>query len=731
MKRYQCLRRFSAAAGQLAATLLAAGLAATLLAAAPLAAANVAPPQIAPQALEQIRLVLEQKANLTDVQRKIDFHLLIAVQMQRGALPPSLSFLRADPQLRRDEVGRELVDVQAQVTQALLASIRQLGGEIVGSSPSFGSVRAWLPPAEMEALAGLAAVRFIRPASAPVGRAAASREAAADVLDDVAGDVAHRADQARQVFQVDGTGHTVGVLSDGVNSLAALQQSGVLPEVTVLPGQAGGSASEGTAMLEIVHRLAPGARLFFATGFNGEASFAENILALRDAGCDILVDDISYRTSPVFQDGAAAQAVRQVTEAGVAYFSSAGNVGNLTHGKAGVWEGDFAESGQRIPRVSGIVHRFGTSISNGVLGAATVTLQWSDPFGASSNDYDVCVLDAKLSKVFDCSANVQDGHGDPFEQVQTFDAGERLVIVKAASAAPRFLDLNVHQFGLLEITTDGQVYGQPAVEGAFAVAAVDVATAHGGPFPGGVTNPVEVYSSDGPRRIFFDPQGAPITPGNFLATGGKLILKPDLAAADKVTVLTPGFNPFAGTSAAAPHAAAIAALVLEQSPGLTPAQLREALTSTALDIEQLGPDRNSGAGIVDALAAVRKGFSLTPLPVCPDATPPLQLQGGRFAATLAWRLTERGLQGCGQPIPISSQAGVYWFFDPSLPEVLAKEIDGCAVNGRHWIFVAGATDADYELSVQDRTTGQIRVFRHAGGGLPLTLADTAGFPGCP
>jgi hypothetical protein len=209
-----------------------------------------------------------------------------------------------------------------------------------------------------------------------------------------------------------------------------------------------------------------------------------------------------------------------------------------------------------------------------------------------------------------------------------------------------------------------------------------------------------------------------------------LILKPDLAAADNVTVQTPGFSPFGGTSAAAPHAAAIAALVLEKSPGLTPSQLREALTTTALDIEQPGPDRNSGAGIVDALAAVQKAFSLAPLPTCADA-PSLQLQGGRFAATLAWRLADLGLEGCGQPLPISSQAGAYWFFAPSLPEVLTKVIDGCAVNGRHWIFVAGATNAEYELSIKDQKTGLTRVFRHAGGSLPVTLADTAAFPECP
>lgn len=42
-------------------------------------------------------------------------------------------------------------------------------------------------------------------------------------------------------------------------------------------------------MLEILHDLAPGAELYFATAFSSEATFASNILALRAAGCDIIV----------------------------------------------------------------------------------------------------------------------------------------------------------------------------------------------------------------------------------------------------------------------------------------------------------------------------------------------------------------------------------------------------------------------------------------------------------
>ena len=72
------------------------------------------------------------------------------------------------------------------------------------------------------------------------------------------GDPKHQANTARATFGADGTGVRIGVLSDGVASLAASQALGDLGTVTVLPGQAG-SGDEGTAMLEIIHDLAPGA----------------------------------------------------------------------------------------------------------------------------------------------------------------------------------------------------------------------------------------------------------------------------------------------------------------------------------------------------------------------------------------------------------------------------------------------------------------------------------------
>src|SRR5262249_48166273 len=143
-----------------------------------------------------------------------------------------------------------------------------------------------------------------------------------------------RADVARSSFNVDGTGVKVGVLSDSFNCTNSPAggaptdvASGDLSTVTVVQeiSSCTGATDEGRAMLQIVHDVAPGASLAFASAFNGEAAFANNIKALKNAGAKVIVDDVFYYDEPMFQDGIVAQAVDNVVAGGAAYFSAAGN----------------------------------------------------------------------------------------------------------------------------------------------------------------------------------------------------------------------------------------------------------------------------------------------------------------------------------------------------------------------------------------------------------------------
>ena len=256
------------------------------------------------------------------------------------------------------------VVIKGAVSADLSAFIRQNGGSDISEFPALNTITAWIPLAAVTEIAKRGDVQTIGPKEeATTNRYIPTPEERRRRLKGLlqsgamtnAGVVAwegvkaHKADVAHAAGHT-GVGTKVCVLSDGVDSLAARKASGDLPAgVTVLPGQAG-SGDEGTAMLEIVHDMAPGASLAFASAFASAAQFATNILNLRNSlACDIIVDDVSYFNEGAFQDGPIAQAVNTVTASGALYLSSAANSGNLTHGTSGTYEGDFVASAASLP----------------------------------------------------------------------------------------------------------------------------------------------------------------------------------------------------------------------------------------------------------------------------------------------------------------------------------------------------------------------------------------------
>jgi subtilisin-like proprotein convertase family protein len=627
-------------------------------------------------AVAQINALAQAKLGLSPAERKVDSKLLAADKIRRN-VPLAAGVNRVATGVTTDKAGRATVDIKAAVSKDLLGRVAALGGSVRDTQLKYNSIRADVPLASIEALAATPGVSKVALASgamtdrvgpgpqrlSKVEREAQLRQRVATALAEAKGrrasavtpaigavtsegDAAHAADTARTRFRVSGVGVTVGVLSDGVDSLAASIASGDLPpDARALPGQAG-SGDEGTAMMEIVHDLAPKAKLLFATAFTSEESFAQNIRDLRTAGADIIVDDVIYFDESPFQDGPVAQSVIAVTNSGGLYFSSAGNEGNVDDGTAGNWEGDFVSSGQTIGKFAGVAHDFDPGpgvqkvdrLSEDSAGVPAI-LQWADPMGQSSNDYDLYELDG-AGNVVAFSNDVQDGTQNPFEIFGTpfVSGGGRLAVVKF-SGADRYLQLSAFRGrfetggGLTGFNVPGVTRGHSAVPAAYSVAAVPAAAplpfeiAPGvvnpsGPFPGAYTaaQQSEVFTSDGPRHVFYNPDGSPITPGNLSSTGGTVRAKPDITAADGVSTSVPGFSPFFGTSAAAPHAAAIAALVLGSNPGITPAEVRTALTSTAIGIEAPGYDRDTGFGIVMA-NRVLQFTGATPQPFAVAGTP--------------------------------------------------------------------------------------------------------------
>ena len=616
----------------------------------------------------QIMVLEQEKASRTVTQQKIDSNVLYTVRMLAGKeAAPGVRSLNTGVDL--DDGNNLLVDITANVTNSLLQRLNDSGARIWYSNARFRSIRAVVPSAQIESIAALPDVIFIAPkvesmtasahgfqrgplqlprpnfalraerirkqlAAAMLANAGTGISGTGQGSVTTQGDATHRAVDARGTFGVNGAGLKIGVLSDSANATGALnaaQASGDMPPTcpagppcfTMLQDNSNG-ADEGVAMMEIIYDMAPGASLFFATADQSEASFAQNILTLRAAGCDIIVDDVFYTDEPVFQDGIIAQAVSAVTADGALYFSTAGNEGNVDSNTAGYFEGDFNDSGSSAFTGSskpGTIHNFGTAanpVNGDIITAAgsTYTLNWADPQGASSNDYDLFLV-SSTGVVKASSTNLQIGGQDPFEQITplALEAGDRLVVFKTATAANRFFAINTIR-GTLAVNTAGQIHGHASAAGvgAYSVAATPAATAFAAGFPAGpfpnpfnATDSIEPFTSDGPRRVFFNADGSAITPGDFSSTGGAVRNKPDITAADGVSNTLPrtsGLNPFYGTSAAAPAAASVAALVRSANPALTQSDIRTALTSTAIDIMAPGNDRDSGAGIIMAFEAV-------------------------------------------------------------------------------------------------------------------------------
>ena len=571
---------------------------------------------------DQIGALLQEKEARTVTQQKLNSQLWYAIKASRGQSMRGVARVygsamdRANP----DASGAVKVQIKAVISRDLMRQVAALGGAVTHYSAQTQLISASMPLAALEALAANPAVISIAPAPRALTNVGALTSQ---------GYISHKANLVVNNLHVNGSGVKVGVLSDSAYAatVATLIASGDLPvDTLVVPGEEGPippemGSDEGAAMMEIVHDLAPGAKLFFATAFKSPASFAQNIRTLRFVyHCDIIVDDVSYSDEGAFQDTIIADAVNDVVADGALYFSSAGNSGNLTNANSSAWEGDFNPGpSSAAPLPAGYtLHLFsGVQAFNRYATLGNVAdLLWSDPWGGSANDYDLFILNSAGTAVSCASTDVQNGTGNPFEEcfsANGYPANSRIVVAASPGAAVRALHFDTFFGTPLTIATSGNTRGHNAGLHTVSTAATYWNSARTGtrPFVGGFANPTETFSSDGPRKIFFNPDGSAITPGNFLfgTNGGQTLVKPDIAAADGVSTKTPGFLPFFGTSAAAPHAAAVAALVKAAKPAYTNAQILTALKQTALDIRAPGLDRDSGVGIVMALEAVN--YALT------------------------------------------------------------------------------------------------------------------------
>ena len=529
--------------------------------------------------------------------------------------------------------------------RALLQQLQQLG---LKNGASFGRMVSGLfPISKINQLEQVSKLRYAVPAYEPMHNVG---------LVTSQGDVSLGADRVRTNSAVTGVGSKVGVLSDSYGSIpggpAAGVASGDLPnDVEVLEDAGVGFSDEGRAMAEIVHDVAPGAKIAFNTAFLGQASFANGILRLADRGCNIIVDDVFYFAEPFFQDGIIAQAVDRVVDRNVSYFSAAGNSARRSY------ESGFRNSGQSVVIGGtnyGVAHDFGggdirQSITIPAGGQLRLALQWADPFfsvsggAGAQTDLDILVFFNGQLAFTSEAANIG---GDPFEYIGlnagTAAATVEIAIVKFAGPDPQLMKyIEFGNSNILEYNTNGStVVGH---NNAAKTISVGAAPFYNTPqFNTNITRPVvESFSSLGGTPVFITTTGV-----NTGIDPSKIRRNPSVVGPDggnntffgADTSLDPdAFPNFFGTSAAAPHVAAVAAL-MQQAAGnmLTPQNVKDALTSTALDMDDpftvgvfdTGYDFRTGYGFVRAEQAVAAVAN----PCLADVTPPTILAAGFVVA---------------------------------------------------------------------------------------------------
>ncbi len=489
-------------------------------------------------------------------------------------------------------------------------------------------VEGWIAPAVLPKLAAIAGVTRVKLPSYAMhiprpSLKSTAQSPAAGTIDGNALSIMH-ADQFVAQAGGGGKGVLVGVQSQGVASLSTIQGRHELPDVKVLTAAAGGSdnpyADEGTALLEEVHAVAPNAGLAFCE----PQTFVQYTACLQQfatAGATVMVDDmLFFDQDPMSSGGTDALAVGQflVRNPNVALFTAAGN------DNGSYWEGSYTPVSVASQGLSAMTCHGGSQVDNFVnqfsagasqiltitpSGAISVplTLAWADPPGHNISNFDIYWTNTTDSTKSGCLSTA--ASADPvLTQSITLYPGTNIVYVATpdGSFAGKFLKLWVGGDGLtaLSLPTPGSVVTPQA----FAPGVITVGAVKGSD---GIGNSIEAFSSRGPITVVY-PGAAKIQAPVLVAPDGIYV---DAAGTYFASLLFPDGN-FYGTSAAAPNAAAVAALIRGAFPNLTLAQLLAALRTGASQLGASVPDGTFGYGRMDAMGALGTlpGPTMTGLP---------------------------------------------------------------------------------------------------------------------
>jgi hypothetical protein len=118
------------------------------------------PDKISDSAAQQIGALEQEKSSRSPLHRKLDSQFVYKLKQNLNQnFAPGVT--RLQPDIKFEPDGRILVDIEANVTVALLAQIQQSGGTVINSLPQYHHVRALVALDQLEKLAGSADVKFI------------------------------------------------------------------------------------------------------------------------------------------------------------------------------------------------------------------------------------------------------------------------------------------------------------------------------------------------------------------------------------------------------------------------------------------------------------------------------------------------------------------------------------------------------------------------------------------
>jgi hypothetical protein len=437
---------------------------------------------------------------------------------------------------------------------------------------------------------------------------------------------------ARQVFPtIDGSGVTVGVISDSANRVAGgLQDSintGDLPalnRINVLLDGVVGDIDEGRAMMELIYDIAPGVNFGFHTSGTSQQVMADGIRALSSvAGAEVLVDDIGFQEEPVYQPGPIEQAISDVVlNENRIYLTAAGNDADRgfespfrsTVATVGGFTGTFMDFDAGPGVVTQLPVTFGA--------AGVVEFQFDQPWFTSNgvvSDVDILIIDPVTGNVVVAGNANNVANQRPFETLTSPVGNFTIAIFVRSGPAPGRINILdffstsqatfSKQFGNAGGITYPTSFGHAAPRNGIGVGAVNFFNAP--PFSSATPIPSSTTSSFGPRYLVFD------AAGNRLPAV-QTLTRPNFAAPDGTNTTffgadipqdTDNFPNFFGTSAAAPNLAAVVALMRELSPGVRQQDVIAAFKASAIPINGQAAGQwnaQSGFGMPQATRALQE-----------------------------------------------------------------------------------------------------------------------------